>query len=307
MISNKIDSWNTIKQIFLLHDTPPAQRHLLHALLYFAGRNNRAFPAMKTLSEATGIKDRSLQKHMAGLVEAGLVHRDLNGGPGGANLYRLTDKLVQPEAIATVQTTDRPSQSGKPSQSEPEAVSDPRNICGVGGYEADLPGANYARAGANIVPLPMSKTAPVTCKGTVNLKHVSRGLDSDVSWKALKSEGVTRILTAANPTEFLAYDREGCQTWGWLDSEQAQITRCAIWAACARFCRVNGGNAAALLVSAMRGDTPVEPTQTDEDAARAFLRRRASLPTVNRMKVADFETPERSKIDQMRALSGLPK
>lgn len=307
MISNKIDTWNTTSRIFKLEGVPQAQRHLLHALLYFAGRNNTAFPSMKTLSESTGIKERSLQGHMRSLIESGLITREMNAGPGGANIYRLTDKLTQPDGGSSTETGVESSEPGKPSQAKSETVSDPRKSCGAGDSAIDPPPQILPpRPRKSCHPVP-AKSAPVTCKGTVNKTRVTRGLDSGLSWKTLDAQTVEQIVRAdSDASRFRDWDSEGCRAFGWIDSEQGRLSRLCLWVASVRYARKHGGNAAALLVASLKGKRDVVVSQSDEDAARARLNKRPAPVIAPVMQLADAGFDDLpTKGEQFRALASI--
>lgn len=289
MIPDKIDNWNTIGQIFRL-DIPQAQRHLLHALLYYAGRNNRAFPSLGTITESTGIQKRSLQTHLRALEQAGLIAREVNAGPGGANLYRFTDKLVQPEAIEAVEPTEQPSE---PEQS---AKPDPMQIL--------LPPCKSCHpVPAKVASPPLQTLPPKRVKEHITKTRVTRGLDSGLSWKALDADDMLRIIKAPTADEWRRWDDEGIRAFGWPDTDVARINRLCLWVASIRYARKNGGNAAALLVAALKGKRDFVVSQADEDTARAKLAKRSIQPTVLPMMKADFGAGERSQGDQFRALA----
>jgi hypothetical protein len=147
-------------------------------------------------------------------------------------------------------------------------------------------------------------------KHTVNTeenKHKTRGSNSEFSWSKLTAEIMLAVVKAGSPAEFLAWDAEGVQAFGWGDSEVARHNRLCLWVSSLRYAKANGGNAGALLVSAIKGNRQMVIPDRDEDTARNFLAPPLMMDqkTVRPLNAADHETGDASKLDQVKALAVL--
>ena len=62
---------------------------VLLALSDFANDDGECWPSVKTLSAKSRLSERQTQYVITNLIDGGLIERDLNAGPRGANLYRI--------------------------------------------------------------------------------------------------------------------------------------------------------------------------------------------------------------------------
>jgi DNA-binding MarR family transcriptional regulator len=71
-------------------ELPPTKRLIMLSLADHANDEGLCYPSISRLCQRTGLKERAVQKNIKELIAEGYIHRDMNKGKSGSNLYVLT-------------------------------------------------------------------------------------------------------------------------------------------------------------------------------------------------------------------------
>lgn len=84
-------SVKVMSQVWERDDLDPYEKLVLLSLADHANDEGICYPSIGRLEKRTGMKERGLQNVIKRLVEKGFLHREMNAGRKGSNLYQVTE------------------------------------------------------------------------------------------------------------------------------------------------------------------------------------------------------------------------